>query len=744
MPDLELSAERQSHILGVLLLALCLLTAASLGTYDSADWPHSTGIGYHNACGPVGAFFAFGLHYLFGHLVAWGAPMLLGAWGWNRVRTRETAELLVQSAIGLAVALAFSSFLGLWASPDWSGHVGGAVASQTLSLLHPVGGAIFLGTMLTILLLVASEVGFSLVAQGVGVVASVPIRLGGALLTRFRPATSSRASRRAAKAPMKVVRRDAPMIEDDEDDNPEVQPLPAARKPPAQIKLPLREVPRGEKKDKAAAGPRPPLMTSGDLPTTDLLNAVVPSGEAPTDEELKANAKVLERTLAEFGILGLVREVHPGPVVTMYEFEPGPGIKVNQIVTRADDLALSLRAPRLRILAPIPGKAAVGVEVPNPKPQTVYAREVLESDAFRHGQGRLLIGLGKDTGGKVFVSDLTKCPHLLVAGSTGSGKSVGMNMILSSLLLRHSPDSLRLLLIDPKMLELTTYNGIPHLLWPVVTQAKPAARALRWTVAEMERRYKTLATTGVRHIDSYNAQMAQNGGERLPYIVVMVDELADLMLTLPAEIEEPIARLAQMARAVGIHLIVATQRPSVDVITGVIKANFPSRMAFQVASKVDSRTILDMNGADTLLGNGDMLFLPAGRPEPTRIHGAYISDSESDALAGFWRSKAPDQAPAPPADLEKEPAAGDEGFGGEDDDDDQLVAEAARLVVLSQRGSVSLLQRRLKIGYSRAGRIMDKLESLGVVGPFEGSQAREVLADERFLEERGFVKHSDA
>lgn len=741
MPEIELSAERQSHILGVLLLALCALTAASLATYEAADWPHHVGISYHNACGPVGAFFAFGLHYLFGHLVAWGIPVLLGAWGWNRVRTREAAELLVQSAIGLAVGLAFSSFLGLWTSPDWSGHVGGAVASQTLSLLHPLGGAIFLGTLLTILLLVASEVGFSLVAQGIGAAVAVPVRLGEAILSRFRPATSTRSARRAGKAAMKVVRRDAPVIDEDDDDDESIQALPPARKPATQIKLPLRETLKPEKKEKAA-GPRPPLVTSGDLPTTDLLNAVIPSGEAPTDEELKANAQVLERTLAEFGILGQVREVHPGPVVTMYEFEPGPGIKVNQIVTRADDLALSLRAPRLRILAPIPGKAAVGVEVPNPKPQTVYAREVMESDAFRHGQGRLLIALGKDTGGKVFVSDLTKCPHLLVAGSTGSGKSVGMNMILSSLLLRHSPDSLRLLLIDPKMLELTTYNGIPHLLWPVVTQAKPAARALRWTVAEMERRYKTLATTGVRHIDSYNAQMAQNGGERLPYIVVMVDELADLMLTLPAEIEEPIARLAQMARAVGIHLIVATQRPSVDVITGVIKANFPSRMAFQVASKVDSRTILDMNGADTLLGNGDMLYLPAGRPEPTRIHGAYISDSEADALAGFWRSKSPAQPPPPPADLEKEPAPGDEGFGGEEDDDDQLVAEAARLVVLSQRGSVSLLQRRLKIGYSRAGRIMDRLESIGVVGPFEGSQAREVLVDERFLEEHGYSKTS--
>ncbi|HVP39013.1 MAG TPA: DNA translocase FtsK, partial [Candidatus Saccharimonadales bacterium] len=497
-------------------------------------------------------------------------------------------------------------------------------------------------------------------------------------------------------------------------------------------------------REKPSGAVPPVVVTSGDLPPTSLLAEPIPGGEALTEEQLREKAEVLERTLAEFDVIGAVREVHPGPVVTMFEFEPAPGIKVSQIVTRADDLALALRARHLRILAPIPGKAAVGIEVPNPKPQTVYVREVVESDTFRGLQGRMPIAMGKDTNGRVYTTELTKAPHLLVAGATGSGKSVAMNVIMASLLLRHSPETLRLLLIDPKMLELTGYNGIPHLLWPVVTSAKPAARALRWLVSEMERRYRLLAAGGTRHVDTYNTQVEQKGeGEKLPYIVVMVDELADLMLTLPMEIEEPVARLAQMARAVGIHLIVATQRPSVDVITGVIKANFPSRMSFQVASKVDSRTVLDMNGAETLLGNGDMLFLPAGRPEPIRIHGAYISEAEVEALAKFWRERAPQGPPAPPVDLGREGGAGDEGGVEEDDDDDELVAEAARVVILSQRGSVSLLQRRLKIGYSRAGRIMDKLEGLGVVGPFEGSQAREVLVDERFLEEHGLTRKSE-
>ena len=437
-------------------------------------------------------------------------------------------------------------------------------------------------------------------------------------------------------------------------------------------------------------------------------------------------------------------------MVTTFEFEPAPGVKVSQIVSREDDLAMALRAQRIRILAPIPGKAAVGVEIPNRRRRTVYLREVLSSSQCETSTAALKVPLGVDVVGQPFVADLTKMPHLLVAGATGSGKSVCLNAIITGLLFQHGPETLQFVMVDPKMLELSLYNGIPHLVFPVMTEAKKASRALRWAVGEMEKRYKLMAKCGARNIAGYNEKVAagQVPGEfderrdkeippqQLPYLVVVVDELADLMLTAPQEIEEPVARLAQMARAVGIHLLLATQRPSVDVITGVIKANFPSRMAFQVASKTDSRTVLDMNGAENLLGNGDMLFMPAGKPEPYRIHGAYVSEEETARVVEFWKAKAVPGAPGADGDRRERrgwsPRARTTRGASFDD---ELIREAARLVVSHQQGSTSLLQRRLKVGYSRAGRLMDQLEQLGVVGPFQGSKARDVLVDERWLED---------
>jgi S-DNA-T family DNA segregation ATPase FtsK/SpoIIIE len=474
----------------------------------------------------------------------------------------------------------------------------------------------------------------------------------------------------------------------------------------------------------------------GDRPGLELLEDPPPAFEVPTEEELTAEAKLLTAKMLDFGITGAVTEVHPGPVVTMFEFEPAAGVKVAQITSRESDLALAMRARQIRILAPIPGKAAVGIEIPNKKPRTVYLKEVLASEAYASDKGALKIALGVDAGGNPFTYDISKMPHVLIAGATGAGKSVYLNVLVTGLLYSHGPESLKFVMIDPKMLELTGYNGIPHLLMPVVTDAKRAARALRYAVGEMERRYKLLAGTGARNIEGFNGKLAGPNPplgpegeplEPLPYVVVLVDELADLMLTAPLEIEEPIARLAQMARAVGIHLVLATQRPSVDVLTGVIKANFPSRIAFQVASKVDSRTILDMNGAETLLGHGDMLFLPAGKPEPYRIHAPWLSEPEASRVADYWRARAPER---PPVAIED--AMADEGG---DENDDELVPEAVRLVVMHQQGSTSLLQRRLKIGYSRASRLMDHLESLGVVGPFMGSKARDVLVDESYLAE---------
>ena len=470
------------------------------------------------------------------------------------------------------------------------------------------------------------------------------------------------------------------------------------------------------------------------IPGVELLDDVPEAASPVPESELEENAKLLTQTLLDFGVSGRVGEVHPGPVITRYEYIPGPGVRVAQILNRQDDLALKLRASRIRILAPIPGKAAVGIEVPNRTPSPIFLRRLLETRAFQEASGPLPLALGKDIGGMPVTTELSRMPHLLIAGTTGSGKSVCLNALITSLLLKRTPAELRLLMIDPKMLELPMYNGIPHLLADVVTDAKASVRSFRWALAEMERRYRILAARGCRNLASYNDKFdregpREEGEEKLPYIVLIIDELADLMITSGREVEEPIARLAQTARAVGLHLIVATQRPSVDVITGVIKANFPARIAFQVASRIDSRTILDQNGADSLLGKGDMLFLPPGQASPLRVHGAYVSEEETQRLAEAWRQQGAPEACAGLEQVLAEPEVGTGGLG-----DDPLFQDAARLVVAAGQASASLLQRRLKVGYARAARLVDMLEGAGVVAPQEGSKPREILVDEVHLE----------
>jgi S-DNA-T family DNA segregation ATPase FtsK/SpoIIIE len=508
-------------------------------------------------------------------------------------------------------------------------------------------------------------------------------------------------------------------------------PRPRASAPRPSTSAP-RPKPRRPSGPPVAPEPPRPRGTDYVLPELSFLETEDGSGKQITETEILRNSHKLEQTLSHFDITGKVTEVIPGPVITRYAFEPAPGVKVNQIMSRSDDLALALRAHRLRILAPIPGKGAVGIEVPNLHPETVRLSEVVAVDIFKRPSG-LLLALGKDVSGVPVVADLKKMPHLLIAGATGAGKSVCVNAIVTSLLCRKPPSDLRLVMVDPKMLELTSYNGIPHLLMPVVTEARMAAKALRYLVAEMLRRYERLARRGVRDIEAYNASLEKHAGLTpvipedeavLPYIVVIIDELADLMLTLGSEIEDPIARLAQLARAVGIHLVLATQRPSVDVITGMIKANFPSRIAFQVASKVDSRTIMDQNGAEALLGRGDMLYLPAGRPDPVRIHGAFVSDREILKMVEYWKDFAP---PTPALDVDRLSSTSLDGSESDENDGDDLFTDARRIVVQTGIGSTSLLQRRLKVGYARAGRLMDLLEQSGVVGPPDGSKAREVL-----------------
>jgi S-DNA-T family DNA segregation ATPase FtsK/SpoIIIE len=474
------------------------------------------------------------------------------------------------------------------------------------------------------------------------------------------------------------------------------------------------------------------------LPSLDLLNELPEAKDVEIQREsLTMNARRLEKKLADYGVQGEVAEIHPGPVITMYEYKPAPGVKISKVAGLSDDLALALRAPSIRIVAPIPGKAAIGIEIPNNQRDSVYLNEILASQAYKDTTFKLTIALGKDITGSPFVTDLSKMPHLLVAGATGTGKSVSLNAMIISLLFAFSPDTLQFLMIDPKRIELSVYRDIPHLLYPVVTQPAEATKLLRWTVREMERRYALLSDRGVRNIETYNRKILKDSKVKprtdtteretenpLPYIVLVIDELADLMMTSSREVEEAITRLAQMARAAGIHLIIATQRPSVDVLTGIIKANFPARISFQVSSKVDSRTILDTIGAEHLLGDGDMLFMPPGVGKITRIHGAYISEEEIKGVTDFLREQMkPDYDTSMLTQLDQE-----DEMNNDEIELDEKYDQAVELVAQTRQASISMLQRRLRVGYNRAARMIEAMEREGIVGPSDGVRPREVFA----------------
>lgn len=550
---------------------------------------------------------------------------------------------------------------------------------------------------------------------------------------------------------------------------------PAAVAPPVSAPAAKKEKRQDDKKSAPVQEAFEFIKADGNYrtPPLSLLDPIPEAGKRQDRETLTMNARLMEKKLKDFGVEGEVVEICPGPVITMYEFSPGPGIKVSRIAGLSDDLSMALQAHSIRIVAPIPGKGVVGIELPNRDREMVSLKEIFNSEEFHKGKMKLPLALGKDIAGNPLVTDLAKMPHLLVAGATGSGKSVAINTMILSLLYTSTPTDVRVIMVDPKMLELSVYEGIPHLLLPVVTNPKKAALALKWAVEEMGRRYRLMSDKGVRNIDSYNRELERSEKElaenkaretvvveeieehedpedmeareaaiqaflekedqlehgHLPYIVVIVDELADLMMVAGREIEESIARLAQMARAAGIHLILATQRPSVDVITGLIKANFPARISFQVSSKIDSRTILDGNGAESLLGAGDMLFLPPGTSKMQRSHGAFVSDAEVQRVVEFLKKQG---KPVYEKSILEMKATDEKGSGGDEEEMDERYDDALALVAEAKQASISMIQRRLRIGYNRAARIIERMEQEGVVGPSDGtSKPREVFIDKR-------------
>ncbi len=724
---------RSREITGFILLALSLFLLLCLISYSPSDpsLTHFVADKAHtkNMGGFVGSYISAGLLGFFG-LSAYLFPILFivfsfklflsRAFKFNAVTTLGFTGIVFSLSAILAARFDTISFFGYALKP---GGVLGIFSKLFLhTYLNQIGTHILLVVILLVSLIITFDISFVSLAKSVmRIVKSI---LGG--LKSFVLIRAERLKRKKKITRHQKVRiaQEAPRIDD---------------------KQAAKEATRVKKQEQVAFE----FAQRGDtftLPPLTLLDRVEKKDVRMKKESLVMNARLLEKKLADFGVEGKVVEVRPGPVITMYELEPAPGVKINRITNLADDLALALKAQGVRIVAPIPGKSVIGIEIPNQMREPVHLKDVLDNIEFLESKHRLAIGLGKDIVGDPVVADLAKMPHLLIAGTTGSGKSVSLNAMICSILFKAMPDDVKFLMIDPKRLELSAYEGIPHLLHPVVVNPKKASHTLKWAVDEMERRYKVISELGVKSIERYNRLLEKRektkegeGGkvssletsgetatvhEKLPYIIIVIDELADLMMVAQRNVEESLARLAQMARAAGIHLILATQRPSVDVITGIIKANFPIRISFQVSSKVDSRTILDHLGAEKLLGSGDMLFMPTGTSKLMRIHGAFVSDKEIESITGFIRKQG-----TPSYDESISQYSVEAREGKSEGEYDEKYDAAVELVTDLGQASISLVQRYLKVGYNRAARIIERMEVEGVVGPSDGVKPRKVLAN---------------
>ncbi len=728
------------------LIAAALYLALILVTFSRGDpgWSHSVAVDrVHNAGGRLGAWIADVMLYLFGISAFWWVLLLVYAviWGYRRLDGSSLSDRrpFVVALGGFVVMLIGS--MGLEALRFWSmkaslplapgGLFGSVVSQMTLATFGFTGATLVLLTLFAVGLSLFTGLSWFTVMERIG--AGLEWLYTKAIELRERRA-DERLGESAAEEREALVEAERRKVDDHE---------------PIRIAPPVMEIPKSERVIRERQAPLFQDLPDTPLPPLALLDEVTGDQEAMSAETLEFTSRLIEKKLKDFGIEVRVIAAYPGPVITRYEVEPAVGVKGSQIVNLVKDLARALSVVAIRVVETIPGKSCMGLEIPNPRRQAVRLTEIVGSQAYHDVHSPLALALGKDIAGNPVVVDLAKMPHLLVAGTTGSGKSVALNAMILSLIYKSEPRDVRLIMVDPKMLELSIYQDIPHLLAPVVIDMKQAANALHWCVGEMERRYKLMSWLGVRNLSGYNHKIAdaEKRGEKLedpatigtespvpltkmPYVVVVIDELADLMLVAGKKVEELIARLAQKARASGIHLILATQRPSVDVITGLIKANIPTRIAFQVSSKVDSRTILDQHGAEALLGQGDMLYLPPGSGMPIRVHGAFVADHEVHEVVDYLKQQ------GEPEYLEGLLESADEmtvlaGGAGEGAESDPLYDQAVEIVVRTRRPSISLVQRHLRIGYNRAARLIEQMEHAGLVSPMQANGNREVIPPNR-------------
>ncbi len=738
--------QRINELYGLIFLAIAILVLISLISYDPGDlkvFTSNANRQVHNFAGIVGAYIAAALFSLLG-FSAYIVPCLCFIWAVNKFIGAEPQKVYLKVSGTVVLFLANSILLSMLfnssnADKVKAGGITGLFLSNLLTRYFGIIGTYVIAiTLVAMSALLATEflilpfaaLLYKKIKEYIVTFKKAPVlhrrepKLGSPRITTFRDKQVAAQEKQQQKKPAMAV---------------------SSKEPEPKVRLPVRPQIKVQppKPVAAAVKVKPQKIGEYKLPPLDLLDEPPKVEEKKIKEDLALSSKILEETLQDFGIDVKVTNIEQGPAITRYELEPAPGVKVTRITSLSDDIALAMKAHSVRIVAPIPGKARVGVEVPNVVTSLVYLKEILQSEEFAKSTSKLTLALGKDIAGDSVIRDLGDMPHLLIAGTTGSGKTVCMNSIVLSMLFNSSPDEVKLILVDPKMVELALFNKLPHLLCPVLTNPKKVSAALNWVVEEMERRYRMLAKAGARNITAYNQKEKKNklssepeSGEeqvadKLPYIVVVIDELADLMAIASQDIEGAIMRLAQLSRAVGIHMILATQRPSVDVITGVIKANFPARISFKVASKVDSRTVLDMNGADKLLGRGDMLFIEPGAAKPIRAQGSLVSDREIEKVVEFISSQVQPQHEEDLLEAQEKK----QSYGSEETD--ELYDEAARLILESGLASVSFLQRRMNIGHMRAARLIDAMEEQGLVGPYQGSKPRDILVDrESYLREK--------